>query len=96
MQKLSVSFLIIMILLLFLVCPVWASSIDTNETAVTSSALEDASDVVDQDFQTQLLDKLDVIIYLLAFISAACLFLSISLIVKFFGWIFANIFKEIF
>lgn len=48
------------------------------------------------DFQQVLLDKLDVIIYLLAIISAAGLFLLISLIIRLFGWIFANIFKEIY
>lgn len=67
------------------------SEVETTSSAATSSAIEE--DVT--DFQ-QLLDKLDVIIYLLAVISAAGIFYLISLIARLFGWIVANIFKEIY
>lgn len=67
------------------------SEAETTSSAATSSAIEE--DVT--DFQ-QLLDKLDVIIYLLAVISAAGIFYLISLIARLFGWIVANIFKEIY
>ena len=68
------------------------SAEETTSSAATSSAIEE--DVT--DFQQSVLDKLDVIIYLLAVISAAGIFYLISLIAKLFGWIVANIFKEIY
>lgn len=68
------------------------SEADTTSSAATSSAIEE--DVT--DFQQSVLDKLDVIIYLLAVISAAGIFYLISLIARLFGWIVANIFKEIY
>mgnify|MGYP004670384265 CR=1 FL=1 len=69
------------------------SEVDTTSSAATSSAIEE--DVV-TDFQQSVLDKLDVIIYLLAVISAAGIFYLISLIARLFGWIVANIFKEVY
>ena len=68
------------------------SEAETTSSAATSSAIEE--DVT--DFQQSVLDKLDVIIYLLAVISAAGIFYLISLIARLFGWIVANIFKEIY
>lgn len=68
------------------------SEVETTSSAATSSAIEE--DVT--DFQQSVLDKLDVIIYLLAVISAAGIFYLISLIARFFGWIVANIFKEVY
>lgn len=65
---------------------------ETTSSAATSSAIEE--DVT--DFQQSVLDKLDVIIYLLAVISAAGIFYLISLIARLFGWIVANIFKEVY
>lgn len=65
---------------------------ETTSSAATSSAIEE--DVT--DFQQSVLDKLDVIIYLLAVISAAGIFYLISLIARLFGWIVANIFKVVF
>ena len=69
------------------------SEVETTSSAATSSAIEE--DVV-TDFQQSVLDKLDVIIYLLAVISAAGIFYLISLIARLFGWIVANIFKEVY
>ena len=68
------------------------SEAETTSSAATSSAIEE--DVT--DFQQSVLDKLDVIIYLLAVISAAGIFYLISLIARLFGWIVANIFKEVY
>lgn len=68
------------------------SEAETTSSAATSSAIEE--DVT--DFQQSVLDKLDVIIYLLSVISAAGIFYLISLIARLFGWIVANIFKEIY
>lgn len=68
------------------------SDSDTDtDAATTSASQEDAT-----DFQQSLLDKLDVIIYLLTVISAAGILFLISLIARFLGWIVANIFKEIY
>lgn len=64
------------------------SEVETTSSAATSSAMT--------DFQQSVLDKLDVIIYLLAVISAAGIFYLISLIARLFGWIVANIFKEVY
>mgnify|MGYP007068158515 CR=1 FL=1 len=70
----------------------YESEVETTSSAATSSAIEE--DVT--DFQQSVLDKLDVIIYLLAVISAAGIFYLISLIARLFGWIVANIFKEVY
>lgn len=68
------------------------SEVETTSSAATSSAIEEGV----TDFQQSVLDKLDVIIYLLAVISAAGIFYLISLIARLFGWIVANIFKEVY